>query len=150
MAPCQAGQRTSLGTKARRGVTARCPERREPGGDQGRKNARRHQAGDLAGAETGCPNRHGHWTQSRRQGATPDAQNAVTMTVNQIDGNTSKPSGSPFTAAPEEEEEASKPKAKAKKVEAEEVEEPQVRTAKKVEAKDVAKVLDDWADDGDE
>lgn len=88
---------------------------------------------------------------ARKQGSTPDALNAVTMTVNEIDGSApAKPAGSPFMVAPEVEEEAPKPKAKAKKVEAQEVEEPQVRTTKKVEAKDVAKVLDDWADDGDE
>lgn len=87
---------------------------------------------------------------ARKQGATPDAQNAVTMTVNQIDGNApAKPQGSPYLAADEAEVEQPKPKAKAK-VKVEEEEEPQVRTTKKAEPKDVAKVLDDWADDGDE
>jgi len=90
---------------------------------------------------------------ARRQGETPDALNAVTMTVTQMDGTDAAPAakGSPFMAAPEvEEDEAPKPKAKAAKAKVEEVEEPQVRTTKKVETKDVAKVLDDWADDGDE
>lgn len=87
----------------------------------------------------------------RRQGDSPDAQNAVVMTVNQIDGTDTPSKGSPFTAAPDAEE-APKPaaKTKAKKVEVEEVEEPQVRTTKKAETKGVAQVLDDWADDGDE
>lgn len=87
---------------------------------------------------------------ARRQGETPDAQNAVTMTVNQVDGTDAAPAakGSPFMQP--EETEAPKPKAKAKKSDAEEVEEPQVRATKKTETKDVAKVLDDWADDGDE
>lgn len=88
---------------------------------------------------------------ARRQGETPDAQNAVVMTVSQMDGADAAPKGSPFLAAPEaQEEEAPKAKAKAKKVEAEEVEEPQVRVTKKTETKDVSKVLDDWADDGEE
>ena len=87
---------------------------------------------------------------ARKQGATPDAQNAVTMTVNQIDGGApAKPQGSPYL--PPEEPEAELPKAKAKaKPKAEDDEEPQVRATKKTEPKDVAKVLDDWADDGDE
>jgi len=72
------------------------------------------------------------------------------MTVNQIDGGVpAKPQGSPYL--PPEEPEAELPKAKAKaKPTVEEDEEPQVRATKKVETKDVSKVLDDWADDGDE
>jgi hypothetical protein len=87
---------------------------------------------------------------ARKQGATPDAQNAVTMTVNQIDGGApAKPQGSPYL--PPEEPEAELPKAKAKaKPKVEEDEEPQVRATKKTETRDVSKVLDDWADDGDE
>jgi hypothetical protein len=77
------------------------------------------------------------------------------MTVNQIDGGApAKPQGSPYL--PPEEPEAELPKtkvkakAKAEVVEVAEAEEPQVRATKKVETKDVSKVLDDWADDGDE
>lgn len=91
------------------------------------------------------------------QGETPDALNAVTMTVTQMDGE-AKPTGSPFAGArpmgdltreedgPEYEQIAAK--TKAKPVDA--VDEPVKRTStKKAEVKDVASVLEEWADDAE-
>ena len=80
---------------------------------------------------------------AKSQGDTPDALNAVTMTVTQMDGGEAKPTGSPFAEAP-----APVAKAKAEPVDA--VDEPVKRTsAKKAEVKDVAAVLDEWADDAE-
>jgi hypothetical protein len=80
---------------------------------------------------------------AKSQGDTPDALNAVTMTVTQMDGGEAKPTGSPFAEAP-----APAAKAKAESVDA--VDEPVKRTsAKKAEVKDVASVLDEWADDAE-
>jgi hypothetical protein len=80
---------------------------------------------------------------AKAQGDTPDALNAVTMTVTQMDGGEAKPTGSPFAEAP-----APAAKAKAEPVDA--VDEPVKRTsAKKAEVKDVASVLEDWADDAE-
>jgi hypothetical protein len=80
---------------------------------------------------------------AKSQGDTPDALNAVTMTVTQMDGGEAKPTGSPFAEAP-----APAAKAKAEPVDA--VDEPVKRTsAKKAEVKDVASVLEDWADDAE-
>lgn len=80
---------------------------------------------------------------AKSQGDTPDALNAVTMTVTQMDGGEAKPTGSPFAEAP-----APAAKAKAEPVDA--VDEPVKRTsAKKAEVKDVASVLDEWADDAE-
>lgn len=80
---------------------------------------------------------------AKSQGDTPDALNAVTMTVTQMDGGEAKPTGSPFAEAP-----APAAKAKAEPVDA--VDEPVKRTsAKKAEVKDVAAVLDEWADDAE-
>lgn len=79
--------------------------------------------------------------ESKAQGESADALNAVTQTVQQVDGNA--PKASPFAepeAAP-----AAKP---AKAVDA--ADEPVKRAVKKTESKDVASVLDAWADDGDE
>ena len=79
---------------------------------------------------------------AKAQGDTPDALNAVTMTVTQMDGE-AKPTGSPFAEAP-----APAAKVKAEPVDA--VDEPVKRTsAKKAEVKDVASVLDEWADDAE-
>jgi hypothetical protein len=79
---------------------------------------------------------------AKAQGDTPDALNAVTMTVSQMDGE-AKPTGSPFAEAP-----APAAKAKAEPVDA--VDEPVKRTsAKKAEVKDVSSVLDEWADDAE-
>jgi hypothetical protein len=80
---------------------------------------------------------------AKAQGDTPDALNAVTMTVTQMDGGEAKPTGSPFAEAP-----APAAKVKAEPVDA--VDEPVKRTsAKKAEVKDVASVLDEWADDAE-
>lgn len=80
---------------------------------------------------------------AKSQGDTPDALNAVTMTVTQMDGGEAKPTGSPFAEAP-----APAAKVKAEPVDA--VDEPVKRTsAKKAEVKDVAAVLDEWADDAE-
>lgn len=80
---------------------------------------------------------------AKSQGDTPDALNAVTMTVTQMDGGEAKPTGSPFAEAP-----APAAKVKAEPVDA--VDEPVKRTsAKKAEVKDVASVLEDWADDAE-
>lgn len=80
---------------------------------------------------------------AKSQGDTPDALNAVTMTVTQMDGGEAKPTGSPFAETP-----APAAKAKAEPVDA--VDEPVKRTsAKKAEVKDVASVLDEWADDAE-
>jgi hypothetical protein len=79
---------------------------------------------------------------AKSQGDTPDALNAVTMTVTQMDGE-AKPTGSPFAEAP-----APAAKTKAEPVDA--VDEPVKRTSsKKAEVKDVASVLEDWADDAE-
>jgi len=75
--------------------------------------------------------------ESKAQGESADALNAVTQTVQQVDGDAPKPS--PFI------EPAAKPAAKA-----EAVDEPVKRAVKKTESKDVASVLDAWADDSDE
>jgi len=77
--------------------------------------------------------------ESKAQGESADALNAVTQTVQQVDGDA--PKASPFM----EPEPAAKP---AKAVEA--VDEPVKRAVKKTESKDVASVLDAWADDSDE
>lgn len=80
---------------------------------------------------------------AKSQGDTPDALNAVTMTVTQMDGGEAKPTGSPFAEAP-----APAAKVKAEPVDA--VDEPVKRTSsKKAEVKDVASVLEDWADDAE-
>jgi hypothetical protein len=80
---------------------------------------------------------------AKSQGDTPDALNAVTMTVTQMDGGEAKPTGSPFAEAPA-------PAAKAKAEPADAVDEPVKRTsAKKAEVKDVSSVLDEWADDAE-
>ena len=78
--------------------------------------------------------------QSKEQGESADALNAVTQTVQQVDG--TAPKASPFM-----EPEAPAPKA-VKAVDA--ADEPVKRAVKKTESKDVAAVLDAWADDGDE
>lgn len=75
---------------------------------------------------------------SKRQGESPDAVNAVTMTVNQLDINAPK-SGTPAPAAGI--------KALPKATAPEATDEPVKRTVKKTETKDVASVLDAWADD---
>lgn len=75
---------------------------------------------------------------SKRQGESPDAVNAVTMTVNQLDINAPK-SGTPAPAAGIQ--------ALPKATTPEAVDEPVKRTVKKTETKDVASVLDAWADD---
>jgi hypothetical protein len=74
--------------------------------------------------------------ESKAQGESADALNAVTQTVQQVDGST--PKASPFI----------EPAPAAKAVEA--VDEPVKRAVKKTESKDVASVLDAWADDSDE
>jgi hypothetical protein len=80
---------------------------------------------------------------AKSQGDTPDALNAVTMTVTQMDGGEAKPTGSPFAEAPT-------PAAKTKAEPVDAVDEPVKRTSsKKVEVKDVASVLDEWADDAE-
>ena len=81
--------------------------------------------------------------ESKAQGESADALNAVTQTVQQVDGNA--PKASPFMEP--EPEAAPAPKA-TKAVEA--ADEPVKRAVKKTESKDVASVLDAWADDGDE
>ena len=72
--------------------------------------------------------------ESKAQGESPDALAAVTQTVAQVDGDAPKPS--PFK----------EPVAEAKPA----VDEPVKRAVKKTESKDVASVLDAWADDSDE
>ena len=72
--------------------------------------------------------------ESKSQGDSPDALAAVTQTVAQVDGDAPKPS--PFK----------EPVAEAKPA----VDEPVKRAVKKTESKDVASVLDAWADDSDE
>jgi hypothetical protein len=79
--------------------------------------------------------------ESKAQGESADALNAVTQTVAQIDGDA--PKASPFM----EPEPAPAPKPAAK---ADAVDEPVKRAVKKTESKDVASVLDAWADDSDE
>ncbi len=79
---------------------------------------------------------------AKSQGDTPDALNAVTMTVTQMDGE-AKPTGSPFAEAPA-------PAAKAKAAPVDAVDEPVKRSStKKAEVKDVSSVLDEWADDAE-
>lgn len=73
--------------------------------------------------------------ESKRQGESADALNAVTLTVTQIDGDVPVAKASPFV-------EPDAPKAA---VEA--ADEPVKRAVKKTETKDVAAVLDAWADD---
>jgi hypothetical protein len=94
---------------------------------------------------------------AKSQGDTPDALNAVTMTVSQMDGE-AKPTGSPFAGARpmgdltrEEDGPAYEQIAtKAKKAAVDAVDEPVKRaSAKKAEVKDVASVLDEWADDAE-
>ena len=75
---------------------------------------------------------------SKRQGESSDAVNAVTMTVNQLDINAPK-SGTPAPAAGIQ--------ALPKVTTPEAVDEPVKRTVKKTETKDVASVLDAWAHD---
>jgi hypothetical protein len=73
--------------------------------------------------------------ESKRQSESADALNAVTLTVNQIDGDAPITKASPFAEpAPA-------------KAAVEAVDEPVKRTVKKTETKDVAAVLDAWADD---
>jgi hypothetical protein len=80
---------------------------------------------------------------AKSQGDTPDALNAVTMTVTQMDGGETKPTGSPFAEAPA-------PAAKTKAEPADAVDEPVKRSSsKKAEVKDVVSVLEDWADDAE-
>jgi hypothetical protein len=76
--------------------------------------------------------------ESKAQGDSADALAAVTQTVQQVDGDA--PKASPFI-----EPVAAKPVAKT-----EAVDEPVKRAVKKTESKDVASVLDAWADDSDE
>lgn len=77
--------------------------------------------------------------ESKRQGESGDALNAVTLTVNQIDGDAPIAKASPFSAPAAQSAPA--------KVEAEAADEPVKRAVKKTESKDVAAVLDAWADD---
>jgi hypothetical protein len=72
--------------------------------------------------------------ESKAQGESADALAAVTQTVAQVDGDAPKPP--PFK----------EPVAEAKPA----VDEPVKRAVKKTESKDVASVLDAWADDSDE
>ena len=74
--------------------------------------------------------------ESKAQGDSADALAAVTQTVQQVDGDA--PKASPFI----------EPVPTAKAVPA--VDEPVKRAVKKTESKDVASVLDAWADDSDE
>jgi len=73
--------------------------------------------------------------ESKRQGESADALNAVTLTVTQIDGDVPVAKASPFV----------EPAHTRMAVEA--VDEPVKRAVKKTETKDVAAVLDAWADD---
>jgi len=72
--------------------------------------------------------------ESKAQGESADALAAVTQTVAQVDGDAPKPSS------------FKEPVAEAKPA----VDEPVKRAIKKTESKDVASVLDAWADDSDE
>ena len=78
--------------------------------------------------------------ESKAQGDSADALAAVTQTVQQVDGDAPKPS--PFI------EPVAAAKVATKTAEA--VDEPVKRAVKKTESKDVASVLDAWADDSDE
>jgi hypothetical protein len=73
--------------------------------------------------------------ESKRQSESADALNAVTLTVNQIDGDVPVAKASPFV----------EPAHTRMAVEA--ADEPVKRAVKKTETKDVAAVLDAWADD---
>jgi len=73
--------------------------------------------------------------ESKRQGESADALNAVTLTVTQIDGDVPVAKASPFV----------EPAHTRMAVEA--ADEPVKRAVKKTETKDVAAVLDAWADD---
>jgi hypothetical protein len=73
--------------------------------------------------------------ESKRQGESADALNAVTLTVTQIDGDVPVAKASPFV----------EPAHTRTAVEA--ADEPVKRAVKKTETKDVAAVLDAWADD---
>ena len=73
--------------------------------------------------------------ESKRQGESADALNAVTLTVTQIDGDVPVAKASPFV----------EPAHTRMAVDA--VDEPVKRVVKKTETKDVAAVLDAWADD---
>jgi hypothetical protein len=78
--------------------------------------------------------------ESKAQGESADALAAVTQTVQQVDGDA--PKASPFI------EPVAAAKVATKTAEA--VDEPVKRAVKKTESKDVASVLDAWADDSDE
>lgn len=73
--------------------------------------------------------------ESKRQGESADALNAVTLTVTQIDGDVPVAKASPFV----------EPAHTRMAVDA--ADEPVKRAVKKTETKDVAAVLDAWADD---
>jgi hypothetical protein len=75
---------------------------------------------------------------AKEQGQSVDALNAVSMTVNQVDG-VEKAPALPATFA----------KAEAAPAPAEPVKEPTKVTKTKVESKNVAAVLDEWADDAE-
>lgn len=75
---------------------------------------------------------------AKAQGESADALNAVSMTVNQVDG-TDKQPALPATFA----------KAAPAAASDEPVKEPTKRETKKVESKSVASVLDEWADDAE-
>ena len=77
---------------------------------------------------------------AKQQGESADALNAVAMTVNQIDG-TDKQPALPATF--------DKPAAAAPAAQAEPVKEPTKVSKTKVESKNVAAVLDEWADDAE-
>lgn len=77
---------------------------------------------------------------AKQQGESADALNAVAMTVNQIDG-TDKQPALPSTF--------DKPTAAAPAAAAEPVKEPTKVSKTKVESKNVAAVLDEWADDAE-
>jgi hypothetical protein len=77
--------------------------------------------------------------ESKRQGESADALNAVTLTVNQLDGDAPIAKASPFSEPAEQ--------AAPTKAAAEPADEPVKRAVKKTESKDVAAVLDAWADD---
>jgi len=79
---------------------------------------------------------------SKAQGESPDAVAAVANNVSQMDGNA--PKASVFMEAP------AKPAAKATAKVVEAVDEPVKRDVKKTESKDVAAVLDAWADDSED
>jgi hypothetical protein len=79
---------------------------------------------------------------AKAQGESADALNAVAMTVNQIDGTDKQPAlPSTFDKAPAAAQTTSSP--------SEPVKEPVKVTKAKAETKNVAAVLDEWADDAE-